>query len=103
MSATYQHDVVLDTSKARRPRLIVAVPASEEASIRAALEQLAQSNSEVSIQAIILEALKIAAEQSYFWTPEWQAKEYDADLAIAEGRVKTFDTTEDMIDFLDRQ
>jgi hypothetical protein len=45
----------------------------------------------------------IAGEQTYFWTPEWQAKEQAADEAIAEGRVQTFDTMEDMLTFLDAQ
>jgi hypothetical protein len=103
MSVTYQPDVVLDISKARRPRLIVMVPPDEEDSIRDVLERLAQSDMTISIQAIILEALRTAAQQSYFWTSEWQAKEREADQAIAEGRVKTFETIEDMIDFLDQQ
>ena len=42
-------------------------------------------------------------KQSDFYTPEWQAKEQAADQAIAEGRVRTFDTMEDMLDFLDAQ
>lgn len=103
MSASYQPDVILDTSKIRHPRLIVTVPPSEEDAIRDALERLAQSDVPVSAQTIILEALRTAAEQAYFWTVEWQAKEHRVDLAIAEGRVKSFETIEEMIDFLDQQ
>jgi hypothetical protein len=57
----------------------------------------------VSAQTIVLDTLRIAAEQTYFWTPEWQAKERAADQAVAEGRVRTFDTMEEMLDFLDAQ
>ena len=45
----------------------------------------------------------MAAEQTYFWTPEWQEKERAANLAIAGGRVQTFDRMDDMIAFLDQQ
>ena len=55
----------------------------------------------VSAQTVVLDALRIAAEQTYFWTPEWQAKEQAADQAIAEGRVQTFDKMDQMLDFLD--
>jgi len=103
MSVSYQPDVVLDTSKTHRSRLIVTVPAGQEDGIREALERLTQNDMTVSVQTIILEALRTAAEQSYFWTTEWQAKEYKADLAIVEGRVKSFETMDEMIDFLDQQ
>jgi hypothetical protein len=42
-------------------------------------------------------------EQAYFWTEKWQAKEYAADRANAEGRHETFNSMEEMIDFLDNQ
>jgi hypothetical protein len=32
----------------------------------------------------------IPADQLWFWTPEWQAKEREADADRAAGRVKTF-------------
>jgi hypothetical protein len=32
----------------------------------------------------------IPADQRWFWTPEWQAKEREADADRAAGRVKTF-------------
>ncbi|MFQ5857128.1 MAG: hypothetical protein ACE5LU_16075 [Anaerolineae bacterium] len=66
-----------------------------------ALEKLFQKGMSISAQRVVLDALRTAAEQAYFWTPEWQAKERAADQAIAEGRVKTFDTMEDMLDLLD--
>jgi hypothetical protein len=33
-------------------------------------------------------------EQAWFWTPEWQAKEREADEDIAAGRVEHFDSDE---------
>lgn len=56
-----------------------------------------------SAETLSLIGLLTAARQSYFWTPEWQAKKQAADQAIAEGRVRTFDTMHAMLDFLDAQ
>lgn len=36
-------------------------------------------------------------DQAYFWTPEWQAAEKEADEDIAAGRVKEFATGEEFI------
>ena len=36
-------------------------------------------------------------DQAYFWTPEWQAKEREADEDIAAGRYEEFSTVEDML------
>ena len=35
-------------------------------------------------------------DQSWFWTPEWQAAEAEAERDIAEGRVTYLDTEEDI-------
>jgi len=98
-----QQDVTLDTSVAERPRLVVEVPPEQEKRVREALETLSQIETGVSAQTVVLDALRVAAEQTYFWTPEWQAREREADKAIAEGRVQTFDTMDEMLDFLDAQ
>jgi DNA-binding NarL/FixJ family response regulator len=104
MSHRYQPDVRLDTADARHPQLVVAVPSDQLDAVREALAKLISgAASGISAQEVILEALRTAAEQTYFWTPEWQEKERAADLAIAEGRVQTFNQIDDMIDFLDRQ
>jgi hypothetical protein len=47
------------------------------------------------------ETIEIAADQVYFWTAEWQAKEREADEDIAAGRVKTFDTMDAFLADLD--
>jgi hypothetical protein len=95
--------VTLDTSDKRTSRLVIEVPPEQEQAIQDALETLSRMETGVSAQTIVLDALRIAAEQTYFWTPEWQAKEKAADRAIAEGRVQTFDTMDQMLDFLDEQ
>ena len=103
MSYRYQPDVRLDTANARRPQLVVSVPPGQAESVREALAKLASSTAPgASAQEVILDALRMAAEQTYFWTPEWQENEHAANLAIAENRVATFDRMDDMIDFLDR-
>jgi hypothetical protein len=95
--------VILDTSDNRISRLVIEVPPEQEQVIQNALETLSRIETGVSAQTVVLDALRIAAEQTYFWTPEWQAKEQAADRAIAEGRVQTFDTMDQMLDFLDEQ
>jgi AbrB family looped-hinge helix DNA binding protein len=43
----------------------------------------------------------VPAEQAWFWTKEWQAKEREADDNLAAGHVTTFDTAEDFVAHLD--
>lgn len=40
-------------------------------------------------------------DQAWFWTPEWQAMEREADEAIAAGQVERFLTTADFLASLD--
>jgi len=104
MAYRYQSDVRLDTADARRPQLVVTVPLDQTDTVRDALAKLASNAAPgVSAQEVILNALRIAAEQTYFWTPEWQDKERAADLAVAEGRFRSFDNVDGMIDFLDQR
>ena len=39
----------------------------------------------------------IERSQAYFWTPRWQAGEREAEEDIKAGRVKKFDSVEDLI------
>jgi hypothetical protein len=82
------------------PRLVVEVSSEQQAAIQAALDALHGAGDGAVIQHVVSEALQTAAEQLYYWTPEWQAKEREADVAIADGRVRTFDTMEQMLGFL---
>jgi len=52
---------------------------------------------------IILIPMKlIPADQAWFWEPEWQDGEKEADEDIAAGRVKSFDNTDDLLEELDK-
>jgi len=42
----------------------------------------------------------VDADEAFFYTPEWQAAEREADEDIRLGRVHSFDNVEDAIDFL---
>lgn len=44
---------------------------------------------------------RIAGDQAWFWTPEWQAKEREADEDIVAGRVHEFDSTDAFLAELD--
>ena len=83
--------------------LVVAVPPEQQQSIAEALRVLTPENDGDTVRDIILDALLTAAEQRYFWEPEWQAQEQAVDKALAQGEYKTFDSIEDMLDFLDQQ
>lgn len=95
--------VTLDESTPDRPRLVVEMPAEQQEAIQAALDILTEAGDGKMIQRILSEALLTAVGQRYFWTPGWQAKEREADEAIAKGRVHTFDTMGEMLAFLDAQ
>jgi len=43
---------------------------------------------------------KIDRSQSYFWTKKWQDAEREADEDIKAGRVKTFDSVEELLEDL---
>jgi len=95
--------VMLDTS-AREPRLVIQVPPEQEKAVRAALEALShRAAGRFRPDYCIGCAPQRLQNKLIFWTPEWQAKEQAADRAIAEGRTQTFDTLDDMLDFLDAQ
>lgn len=44
-----------------------------------------------------IKALKIDPSQWWFWTPEWQAGEKQADLEMKAGLGKTYDNADDLI------
>lgn len=45
----------------------------------------------------------IDPDQAWFWTPEWQAKEEEADADKAAGRVERFDNDEAFLAALDER
>ena len=40
---------------------------------------------------------KIPPDQRWFWTPEWQAKEEEADKDLAAGRFEVFTNVDDLL------
>lgn len=42
-------------------------------------------------------------DQAWFWTPEWQAKEQEADADMAAGRVERFESDEALLAALDER
>jgi len=46
-------------------------------------------------------ALPVPAEQAWFWTEHWQAREREVDEHVAAGRVTVHESTEDFLDHLD--
>ena len=48
--------------------------------------------------------IKVRFDDAWFWTPEWQEKEAEADMAIASGRVRgPFSNHKDLIAALNRK
>ena len=48
-------------------------------------------------KAVLLPKKLVDASQAYFWTKEWQEAEWEASEDIKAGRVKTFETAEELI------
>jgi antitoxin MazE len=57
----------------------------------------------VEERAILMPKKLIDKSQSYFWTKQWQEGEKEADQDIKAGRVKTFDSVEELIKDLDQE
>jgi AbrB family looped-hinge helix DNA binding protein len=49
---------------------------------------------------IIIPKKLIDADQSWFWTREWQEKEREADEALRKGEFKEFDSVDDLLNDL---
>lgn len=46
-------------------------------------------------------AVAVPSDQAWFWTDRWQLMEREADLDIAAGRVKQYESVDDMLADLD--
>lgn len=71
--------------------------------IRKSLHLSENDQLEVSIHdgSIVLKpVITIARDQEWFWTKEWQDKEKEADIDIANGNVKSFTNVRESIQFL---
>jgi hypothetical protein len=49
------------------------------------------------------ETLTVAEDQVWFWSDEWQAGEREAEADIAAGRVRAFDSMDDLLADLEQQ
>jgi AbrB family looped-hinge helix DNA binding protein len=59
---------------------------------------------EVRDQELVLRPQKLVdRDQAWYWTPEWQAAEHEADEDLAAGRVDEFETVEQLVADLKRQ
>jgi AbrB family looped-hinge helix DNA binding protein len=46
---------------------------------------------------IPIRTIKVPRDQAWFWTPEWQEREREADQDLAAGHYHDFDTIEDLL------
>jgi len=53
-------------------------------------------------RAVLIPKKLVDKSQAYFWTRKWQEGEREADEDIKAGRVKTFDSVEELINDLER-
>jgi AbrB family looped-hinge helix DNA binding protein len=53
-------------------------------------------------RAVLMPKKLVDKSQAYFWTKKWQEGEREADEDIKGGRVKTFDSVEELISDLER-
>ena len=52
--------------------------------------------------AVLMPKKLVDKSQAYFWTKRWQEREREADEDIKAGRVKTFDSVDELIKDLDK-
>jgi AbrB family looped-hinge helix DNA binding protein len=73
----------------------------EEIRNAAHLEEGDLLEAELTDEGILLRPQKVIdASQAWFWTPEWQAGEREADRDEAAGRGETFDSGEEFVEAL---
>ena len=46
---------------------------------------------------IPIKTIKVSRDQAWFWTPEWQAKEREADQDVSAERYRDFESVEDLL------
>src|SRR5437899_8283587 len=73
----------------------------EEIRSAAHLEEGDLLEAEITADGILLRPQKVIdATQAWFWTPEWQAGEREADTDLAAGRAETFTSGGEFLDAL---
>ena len=91
-------------SKTVRKGHVTTVRAKGQVTIPAAVREAARLEEgdpvevEIVDGGILLRPMKVIdATQAWFWTPEWQEKEREADEDIAAGRVERFESDEEFL------
>ena len=56
----------------------------------------------VDDRAVVTPKKLVDKSQAYFWTEEWQKGEAEAEADVRAGRVKIFDSVEELLEDLDR-
>ena len=73
----------------------------EEIRAAARLEEGDLLEAEITEEGILLRPQKVIdATQAWFWTPQWQQGEREADADLAAGRAQTFTSGEDLLEGL---
>jgi AbrB family looped-hinge helix DNA binding protein len=73
----------------------------EEIRVAARLEEGDLLEAEITEEGILLRPQKVIdATQAWFWTPQWQQGEREADADLAAGRAQIFNSGEDFLDAL---
>ncbi|MGH2516252.1 MAG: hypothetical protein ACRDHP_11410 [Ktedonobacterales bacterium] len=85
---------------------VFEVSDAEYAAIKVAAQERGQAPDEYFrswVQAVVqqTECEEIDPDQAWFWTPEWQAKEREADAALAAGDYTRYETDEEFLAALD--
>mgnify|MGYP005846590403 CR=1 FL=1 len=75
-------------------QLVIEVSAAERTRLDAVARSKGYDSAEAYVRALIEQD---TADQAWFWTAEWQAKEREADEDLAAGRYKDFDTMDDFL------
>ena len=76
----------------------------EEIRSAARLEEGDLLDAELTPDGILLRPQKlIDATQSWFWSPEWQAGEREAEADLAAGRIETFDSSDRLLSELEQR
>jgi len=74
----------------------VTIP--EEVRAAAHLEEGDLLEAEITADGILLRPQKVIdATQAWFWSPDWQAGEGDADADLAAGRVEIFESGDEFV------
>jgi hypothetical protein len=50
-----------------------------------------------TVRLVPVKTIKVPRDQAWFWSPEWQQKEKEADADLAAGRYRDFESLDDLL------